>query len=147
MNLPPSMTLSAGDDLVTVKILGRMHPGADDYWDGNWLLSPIEIQVGGFSGEVPAGLRSEELRRFREQLERLYRTLEGEARLESIEEWILLVCQGDGMGHINVKGFVRDRPGIGNRLNFDLCFDQTHLPSLLDQLRKIEAAYPELGRP
>src|SRR6185312_10105510 len=55
----------AGGDHVIVGVVGRMHPGSQDYWDGNWLITPIRLQVGGFTGTVAAGLRAEELRRFR----------------------------------------------------------------------------------
>ena len=81
---------------VTIRVLGRMHQGAVDYSDGNWLISPIQVSVGDFTGWVQAGLRAEELRTFRQELETLYETLEGEARLHSLEDWISLVCKGDG---------------------------------------------------
>ena len=85
---------------VTIQVLGRMHPEQCDYLDGNWLISPIEVSVGGFEGRVQACLRAEELRSFRQGLETLYETLEGEARLHSLEDWISLVCRGDGLAPI-----------------------------------------------
>ncbi len=132
---------------VAIRVLGRMHPGATDYWDGNWLLSPIEVAVGGFVGRAQAGLRTEELRSFREGLEKLYKTLEGEARLDSMEEWLSLDCRGDGLGHVEVRGSVRDEPGVGNELTFRLSLDQTFLPPIITSLSGVEAVYPVLGRP
>lgn len=124
-----------------------MHPRSTDYWDGNWLVAPIDISVGGFTGRAGAGLRAEELRSFRQGLEELYERLSGEARLESMEAWIGLTCVGDGLGHIDVTGYVRDKPGIGNELSFHLSIDQTFLPAIISSLREIEAAYPVIGKP
>lgn len=138
---------SAVGDAVTIRVVGRMHQGATDYWDGNWLLSPVEVLVGAFTGTVGAGLRMEELVRFREQLQELYRTLEGEARLDSMEGWLHLIATGDGKGHIGVTGTVKDEPGMGNQLKFRLEIDQTFLPEIIDELVRIEEAFPILGQP
>lgn len=131
---------------LAITVLSRMHPDSTDYWDGNWLVSPIDVAVGGFSGRVHAALRAEELRTFRKGLEKLYETLAGEAGLESMEDWIGLTCVGDGLGHVEVTGYVRDEPGIGNRLTFHLSIDQTFLPGIIASLRGVEAAYPVLGK-
>ena len=132
---------------VSIHVLGRMHPGASDYWDGNWLVSPIEVAVGGFTGRIGAGLRTEELRTFREGLEVLYEALEGEARLDSMEDWLSLTCRGTGLGHVDVAGSARDEPGVGNELNFHFSIDQTYLPSIIDSLKDLEDTFPVLGRP
>jgi len=52
-------------------------PGADDFWDGNWLATPIEAVVGKFQGKVGASLRADELRSFRDALKILSRRLTG----------------------------------------------------------------------
>ncbi len=46
---------SRTSDVVTIHVKGRMHAGATDYWDGNWLLTPIERQLGAFTGRVRPG--------------------------------------------------------------------------------------------
>ena len=132
---------------VVIRVLGRMHPGALDRWDGNWLRSPIEISVGGFSGVVSgAGLRGDELRTLRRGLENLYETLSGTASLESMEQWLDLRFEGDGSGRIEVTGTARDHHGVGwNALHFALEIDQTFLPPIIDSLKAIEASYEVLG--
>jgi hypothetical protein len=35
-------------------VLGREHPELDDYDNGNWLVSPIEVNAGGFHATVLA---------------------------------------------------------------------------------------------
>lgn len=136
-----------GGEAVTIRVGGRMHPDATDYWDGNWLLSPIEVVVGGFTGRVQAGLRADELVSFREQLQELHRTLEGEAKLESLENWLILVATGDGLGHVEVTGAARDEPGMGNELRFGFTSDQTFLPEIIDALLQVEQLFPVLGAP
>jgi hypothetical protein len=63
-------------DHLTIQILGRLHPGASDFWDGNWLATPVRVVAGGFRAEVGAALRCEELGQFREALEKLYASLQ-----------------------------------------------------------------------
>ena len=148
--LMPSNTIVVGGserERLTIEVSGRMHFGASDYWDGNLLISPIEVVVGGFTGRVAAGLRAEELRAFRGGLENLYASLEGEARLDSMEDWLLLGCRGDGRGHVEISGSICDAPGVGNRLSFSLSLDQTFLPEIIWSLQEAERAYPVLGRP
>jgi hypothetical protein len=147
VDAPEPVVIGSDTEGLTIRIVSRMHPGADDYWDGNWLVSPVEVRVGGFTGRVAAGLRAEELARLREGLEALYASLEGEARLESLEDWVTLTCRGDGKGHVDVRGTVVDRPGVGNTLEFRLALDQTQLPPIIDQLRAVEHTFPVLGQP
>ncbi len=53
MTEPVEVVIGRSDsDCVAIKVLGRMHPGADDYWDGNWLAMPLtlECQTNGALG-------------------------------------------------------------------------------------------------
>lgn len=139
---------TAGGDRVVIDVRGRMHPDATDYWDGNWLFSPIEVQVGGFTAKIGAGLRAEELRSFREGLELLHRDLRGFAALTSMEDWLELSVTVSGSGRLEVVGEVIDRVGDGNRLAFRVNdLDQTHLPDLIGELRELESLYPVIGAP
>ncbi len=123
-----------------------MHPDAPDRWDGNWLLSPIEVSVGGFRGDITgASLRGDELRALRRGLETLYETLVGAASLDSMEHWLDLKFKGDGSGHIKVTGAAYDHHGTGaNALHFALEIDQTFLGPIIDSLKEIEATYEVL---
>ena len=134
-------------DQLTVRVLGRMHPGSDDFWDGNWLVSPISARLGGFVAEIGAGLRVEELQRFRRGLEQLHRQLRGEAVLTSMEQWISLTVRCRPNGSLSVTGTLSDDLGAGNTLAFRIIgLDQTDLPAMLDALASIERTYPVLGR-
>lgn len=139
----PALTFP-GNGLV-LRPVGRAHPGAIDYWDGNWLLTEISVRVGAFRGTIRADLRTEELASFRSQLSAVYASLSGEARLVSMEEWIDLRVTGDGLGHFDVEATVRDQAGGGNALQFGLELDQTHIPEMLASLDRIALAFPVLG--
>ncbi len=109
-------------DHISITVLGRMHVGASDYWEGNWLVTPVEVVAGDFRGNVGASLRAEELRAFRETLAELNSTLRGNA--------------------------VLDRPGVGNLLAFNIDgLDVTYLPAVIKSIEEIERAYPVFGTP
>jgi hypothetical protein len=43
-------------------VLSRSHPGSSDFWDGNWLRTPLSGSLGGFRFEVAqAQLRADVL--------------------------------------------------------------------------------------
>lgn len=134
-------------DQLTVRVLGRMHPGSVDFWDGNWLVSPISARLGGFVAEIGAGLRVEELHRFGRGLEQMHRNLRGEAELTSTEQWISLTVQCRPNGSLSVTGTLVDGLGNGNTLAFRIIgLDQTDLPAMLDGVASIERAYPMFGQ-
>jgi len=83
---------------LSIAVLGREHAGADDYWDGNWVISTISVAVGGFTGRVRASLRTDEIHRFNEGLKFLNQNLFGAAVLESMEHWISLTVKAGFRG-------------------------------------------------
>lgn len=136
------LLIGDANDRLVITVRGRMHPQATDYWDANWLVTPIDLHVGGFKGRINAALRTSELAAFRSGLATLYEALEGEAHLESIEDWLTMTLVGDGAGHIAVSGAARDQPGIGNTLHFSFTIDQTYLPPVIEQLAEIDREFP-----
>jgi hypothetical protein len=136
----------SSDDVV-VRVVGRMHD-ATDYLDGNWLTTPITIAVGRFHAELLADLRTDELQRFRRELQDVHSTLSGEATLESLDGWMTLRVRCEWNGALTVSGVANDQPGIGNRLTFQLDgLDQSHLPELIASLLNVEEAFPVIGSP
>jgi hypothetical protein len=81
-------------DHLTIEVLGRMHPGSRDYWDGNWMVSPITLRIGGFAGRIEAGLRMDELVGLQVGLEKLLNG-EGAAELESLEPCCACGCRSN----------------------------------------------------
>jgi hypothetical protein len=134
-------------DRIEIAVLGRAHPGATDYWDGNWVLTPLLIHIGGFTGNIGAQLRTDELHRFSDGLRHMQHFLDGSAVLASLEHWIELTVTCEPNGHLKVVGVVADRPGTGNRLSFAIeGLDQTFLPALIDALDAIAREYPVIGQ-
>jgi len=137
----------AGDH-ITIKALGRMHPDATDFWDGNWLNTLIVVSAGKFRAEVGASLRSDELAGFREGLQRIYAELRGTASLSSMEEWLSVDVAIESFGKLKVVGRLTDALGGGNKLSFKIDdLDQSYLPEIIDALQEIEIRYPVVGSP
>ena len=113
-------------DYLSVTLLCRAYPDAQDYWDGNWLRSEVEVVVGGFRGWIAELLRAEELVEFGNQLARLLDTFQGTAEFRTMEGWLELAITSDRRGHLTLSGRLRDEPGIGNSLSFSFEYDQTY---------------------
>ncbi|MEV1004381.1 hypothetical protein [Nonomuraea sp. NPDC050202] len=133
-------------DHVLIQVRSRMHPGSTDFWDGNWLTSPIHVKVGGFTARINAGLRIDELHDFRVALEGVYAGTKGSATLSSMEDWIELTIECRPTGSLSISGALADEPGMGNTLHFVMeGLDQTDIPPLVDALVAVEERFPVLG--
>lgn len=64
-----------------------------------------------------------------------------------MEEWLSIDIAGDGKGHFRADCVAVDMPGTGNRLTFEIEFDQTDLPEILGGLDAISRAFPVVGAP
>jgi hypothetical protein len=136
-----------GGGFLTLTLIGRSHPGASDYWDGNWITASVEVQAGGFRGSVRGHLRAEELAAFYYQLARLQESLRGTAEFATREGWLSIRVEGDGRGHMVCRCVVRDEPGVGNTLDCTLATDQTFTRATVAELAAAVQAFPVIGRP
>jgi hypothetical protein len=144
----PSFELGyESEERLTVRVHQRSHPGAGDYWDGNWVEAQVVIRAGDFSGDIRGSLRTEEIRRFRDEVVAFYSSLRGEARFETMEKWLKVVLTSDNLGHVTAICEARDRPGMGNTLRFELLIDQTFLPPTIAGLDSIVERFPVIGSP
>jgi len=123
------------------------HPDANDYWDGNWIDTVIEILVGGFRASFGACLRSEDFVHLYQGLEQLYSSLHSNYKFETMEEQLTLFISGDGRGHFEIKGIAIDKAGDGNELRFILSIDQTFIPDILSEIKEIIEQFPVKGSP
>jgi hypothetical protein len=105
--------------------------------DDDWLVVRIEVAAGGFRGTTDAHILTSELVRFASELQPLYDTLSGVAKFETLEAQLALRLSGDGKGHIHLEGDVRDQPGRGNCLKFELGFDQSQLLQSIKELNAL----------
>jgi hypothetical protein len=100
------------------------------------VTAQVQIRAGGFTGYADLWLDVSDFARFAPEVQRLYETLKGEARFETIENQISLVLKGDGKGHINLSGRLLGRCGDGNELLFKLDLDQTQLKHPISELEQ-----------
>lgn len=133
-------------ELLKLSPLYRAYPNEQDYWDGNWVQTEVDVKVGGFRGKFLANLRCEEFAELQQQLEALESELTGKAQFRTMEEWLEININGDGLGRFSLESFVRDDAGIGNRLEFGFSFDQTYIPALLSATRAVTSAFPVRGQ-
>src|SRR5689334_1762525 len=103
-------------DHVAIWVQSRPYQDLTNHWDANWLVTPISVRAGAFAARIPAGLRSDELHRFRIGLEAIDELSSREATLESLEDWIRLKVDMASVGSLTITGEVVDEPGMGNRL-------------------------------
>lgn len=135
-----------GDHLI-LKVLGRMHPECEDFWDGNWLVSPITIRAGGFTAHLDAALRTPELREWARGLQGIKRDRAGKAVLESMEEWLSLAVRWDPDSGLTVTGQAKDMPGSGKRSRLLFTLDglqESELDTWVTRLDAWEQEFPVL---
>jgi hypothetical protein len=127
---------------IEVDVHGYERAAAGEYWDDNWLTVGIRVRAGGFRGKAAATIITSELTKFLSELRPLYENLNGSAKFVTMEGQLNLLLNGDGKGHIELKGEVADQAGIGNRLNFTLHFDQSQLGASIRELEKVTSQFP-----
>ena len=133
-------------EFLALTILGRSHPDARDYWDGNWVPRLRRGRRGRVPGRGRRRPAREELASFHGEAARLSESLSGEARFSTMEDWLSIVLAGDRRGGVELSCEVRDQPGIGNTLAFRLALDQTYLRPMVAQLGRAVAEFPVIGR-
>jgi len=127
---------------VEVTVHGYERAPVGEYYDDNWLSVEVEVQAGAFAGRFHAAFLTGELVSFLEGLRVLHSSLRGDARFTTMEEQLSLSLEGNGLGHIALKGRASDQPGIGNQFRFQLSLDQTQLQASLRSLEVVVNAYP-----
>jgi hypothetical protein len=132
-------------DFLSFRVLGRSHPEATDYWDGNWLRIGGIVSLGAFQGNVSGDIRVEELQAFSNSLNHLYETLTGEAIFETLEDWLKIRIWVDKLGQITLSGFVKNGVFDQNRLSFVTYADQTFLSVPIKQIEQAIKQFPLRG--
>ena len=130
------------DEHIEVDVLNYERAPVGEYWDDNWLNVEIRVRAGGFRGKVAAAITTGELKKFLSELQPLYEKFSGGAEFATMEEQLGLRLNGDGKGHIELRGEVTDQAGIGNRLHFTLQFDQSQLRTSISELEQVTAQFP-----
>lgn len=93
----------------------------------------IDVVAGAFRGAFNGACYGNAYGHFRDQLATLYKNLTGEASLGGYEN-LTLRLKGDGKGHIEASVVATDDWYRGIHLNFQMHFDQTQLPAIIDAI-------------
>ena len=99
-------------------------PKAEGY---DWAKGQVRIDVGAFNGELQIDLCLSDIIRFKEQLEPVYEKLEGIAEFKTIEDQLSIRIEVDKLGHVQASGYLLDDFVAGNKLIFNISYDQTLL--------------------
>lgn len=137
--------ISENGNLIRIDILGLNYPNAEDDWDRNCLKSIISAKADAFSGNFKADLMTTDFETFKNELTNLYDKLKGIATFNTLESQVDIKITGDGIGHLKAKCEVMDYAGIGNKLEFEIDFDQTQIPKIVNQLENIITKFPVSG--
>lgn len=127
---------------VEVQVHGYERAPVGEIYDDNWVRGSVHVSVGAFNGNFPAAFLTSDFAEFRGQLLKLSDALEGVASFSTLEDQLSLELTGNGRGGFLLKGVALDAPGTGNRLEFDLAFDQSYLSAVVKGLDEILCEYP-----
>lgn len=137
--------ISECGNLIRIELIRLNYPNAELDWDRNWILGFVKVKAGAFSGEFKADFMTIDFINFKNEITNLYNKLDGIIMFQTLESQVGIKIVGDGIGHLNAKCVVMDNAGSGNKLEFEISFDQTHIPKILNQLEKITNKFPKFG--
>ena len=137
--------LKDSGDFIRIELINLNYPNAELDWDRNWIKSKVIVRAGGFSGQFQCDLMTTDFERFKQSLSQLYDKLDGTASFDTIEGQIEIKINGDGIGHFEADCSVMDDAGMGNKLDFEINFDQTIIPEMVRQLNNITKTFPISG--
>ena len=132
-------------DFIRIDLLNLTYPNAEDDWDRNWIKSKIKVKAGAFTGVFQAELMTTDFEKFKQEISKLYEKLDGRANFDTLEGQISIKIKGDGIGHFEADCFVMDFAGTGNKLDFEINFDQTMITDIVSQLDNITKVFPVQG--
>lgn len=137
------MLLRGDSDSLEIVALRRSNTETDDYWDGNWLVSEVRIEVRGFTARFHTNLRVDELRRWHETLRPLQSGSTRRAEIGAMEEGLTLSFEVKPTGAVNCIGTAKNHTGAS--LEFRMGADLPALEVFLSGLQETLRSYPLVG--
>ncbi|MBM7569938.1 hypothetical protein [Aquibacillus albus] len=132
---------------VEIDVKGREYPNSSDYWDGNWVVSNVKVEIPGYNVNFNASLRTDDIRDFVNDLKLMSRNLSGKAILKNLDSFIHFEGEMDKLGHIEWSGETCYPAGSGAVLTFEFVSNQSYLDALIKELEDITYVYPVIGKP
>lgn len=128
--------------LMRLPPLSHRYPETQEYGDGHWVSTEVEVVVGGFRGHFEASFETRDFASFCQHLRRMHETVQGVAKFETIEEQLAITLTANSRGQIQIAGSAKDVVGTGNVLTFHFAIDQTYLPPIIASLDKVCEYFP-----
>ena len=112
-----------------------------------WWIDEIECRVVVSSADTTAVLTgtipSRNLHFFAEELAKLNETLSGSAGLDGFDMGVVVVVEpADATGHLRSQFRLWPGGAWNGELKAEFAFDQTYLPQLLREVRRVLARFP-----
>jgi len=114
-----------------VSLLGKPANAKIEGYD--WVNARVQVDVGGFKGNVGISIGLSDIIRFKDQLEPVYRDLKGIAEFTTMEGQLYIRIEMDSLGHVQASGYLLD-DFIGNKLSFNIQYDQTLLGHTISEI-------------
>jgi len=137
--------ITDGGDIIKIQPIEQPYKDSVHDWDKNCIRTLLTIKGGAFKGQYQAEMYTFEFEKFKQDLRRAYKDLKSEFTFSCRDHELVLKIKGDGNGHFTVDCTAMDQPTIGGELRFQLSFDQTYIPELVNQLNDITKAFPIVG--
>ncbi len=108
----------------------------------NTILS-VCVSSSGFSASTIMDVDVKTIYDFCNELESVYNTLKGSAKIQEAYGNQYILFSGDGLGHIKVASMLDSQGanGFWQELKFENCIDQTDFPSFLKGLTDFTAQF------
>lgn len=139
--------LYGNETTIQIDVLNRNFPNSNDYWDGNWVTSNVNMEIPGYCVSFVADLRTDELRDFLNELQTMNTTLKGKTILKNLDSFLHFEAEIDKLGKVKWSIETQYLSGYGAILNFQFKSDQSYLPKLIKELEDILLIYPVIGKP
>ena len=127
---------------IEIEIFRYERDASGSIYDDNWLSVTVDLSFGGFKGCFDAAFLAMDFKSFLTETEKLYTSLKGTAKFDSMEGQLVFALEGNGKGGITLSGVALDQAGTGNELKFFAELDQTELEVSLKELRKVVNEFP-----
>jgi hypothetical protein len=117
---------------LVVTLLGSpTNPKSEGY---DWARALVEVEAGAFKGEIEIYICVSDMIRFRDELKPVYKNVAGVAEFKTIEDQLFIKIEVDKLGHVLASGYIVDDFIHGNRLDFNIQYDQTLLRHTISEI-------------
>ena len=134
--------IKADDGCTRIQVLGYERAEFVDESDGDWLRCFVDIEILPFKGGVEASFEVQDFSQLCENLETIYKNLDGEALFAPIEGALSLKFAMKGRGEMTIDGEANPAFPSHVALRFGLHSDQTILKEVVGSLKAVMRQYP-----